>query len=269
MLQALEGRITPAAVVHFFEADGDRITVRTNKGSTAQLLATLTDQNGSAITEGATGVARFYIDFRASAALPPAFAGTNLTVGTAKYHRAGNNLVDYVSINAFDGGAGNNIDLGVVFVKGNLVYIDAGDEDLTTPAIRKVDVVSWGPNDIDGLTPPLSSQIRGNIGSINVRKDFDGYIISNNAAGIANYLDFDEGTQIGSITVGRGFWGGDYNDMGHIQVNGIGKLTIKGVFSGQSETIALRSGLIEAGSIGSMSIHEMTYNARIIIRWGA
>ena len=59
-LESFENRIVPAsAVAHFFEADEDRITVKTNKGTSAQLLATLNDQVGAAITEGGTGVTRW------------------------------------------------------------------------------------------------------------------------------------------------------------------------------------------------------------------
>jgi len=259
-LESFESRIVPAgAVVHFFEVDGDKITVKTNKGTNTDLLAVLSSQAG-AITEGGTGVTSFDINLILNATTATAFAGTNLTISASKTKGVGNNRANFVTINGFDGGGANNIDLGKVTIKGNLVYIDAGDNNLVTPAIAKLDVLSWGP--ADGDVDATSSEICGNITSIKVKNDFNGFIISEDAAGTPNF-------QTANATVIGSFYAlyiasGNGNDVGHIQVGNISKLTVKETFFGGLGAV-VDCGLIEAGSIDILKIKRMSINARIVL----
>jgi hypothetical protein len=251
MIESLENRIAPAAVVHFFEADGDKITVSTSKGTKADLQAAL------GINEGATGIDQFSIDLVATAELSTAFAGTNVTVTASG---KGDKLANYVQVNAYDGSLSNAIDLGVVKVKGHLVSIDAGDSDLKTPAIKSVSTTSWALG-LDA-TAAWTSQIHGNINCITVAKAFNGEIVSVDESQTANFHR-PEGTRIGKFTAGN-FADGAGQGVGHLQVSIINALTIKGAFFGPLSGDA-NNGLIEARLIGKINIGTALAYARIVL----
>jgi hypothetical protein len=255
MIEPLENRIAPAAILTFFEADGDKITVKTTKGNNADLAT------ACGINKGDTGITNITVNFLINPTVAAEFANTNITITAAGGTGATKNLANFVRINGFDSGGAGNIDFGSVKVKGHLVYIDAGDNDLTTNAIKKLDVTDWGPG--SGTTSATSSQIRGNIGSIKVRQDFNGFIVSNNAAGTANFQDADA-TVIGSFTVGDDIAQLNGDDVGHLQVHRISKLVVKDSFFGTTNS-SLRNGLIEADSVGLIAIHNMAVNASIVL----
>jgi hypothetical protein len=75
-IESLESRIAPAATFTFADVDGDFITIKTSKGTDAQLAAII---NPFLVAEG-LGMELQKIDFSANA---PIFEGTSLTV-TAK-----------------------------------------------------------------------------------------------------------------------------------------------------------------------------------------
>ncbi|RKH84403.1 hypothetical protein D7Y13_42560, partial [Corallococcus praedator] len=104
------------------------------------------------------------------------FNGANIAVKVIRKEReGGNGLVDGFTINAHDDG-GPSYDLGKISVKGNLTGVDAGDDDLETPAIKSITATTWGPiaaSDDDAIP----SEILGNIGTITVTR-FNGYIQS-------------------------------------------------------------------------------------------
>ncbi|MEA3212061.1 MAG: hypothetical protein QOE70_5118 [Chthoniobacter sp.] len=265
MIESLEKRIAPAGVVHYVETDGDIVTVKTSKGTNTDLLGILTDQNGTAITEGKTGVNGVTVNFIKNATTAGIFAGTDLTISASGGNVAAfpttAKLANFVKVNGFDGNGANNIDLNKVTIKGDLVFIDAGDNTLTTPAIAKLDVTNWHAD--NGFTAATSSQIRGDILSIKVKNNFDGFIISNKADGTANFQD-SNATVIGSLTVGKNIAQRNGDDAGHIQVHRIATLTVKGTFFGSSNG-SMRNGLIEADSIGKISIAAMSVNPSIVL----
>lgn len=251
-IEALESRIAPAAIVTFTEVDGDHITVKTNLGSTAQLEEAL------GITSGSTAIDGFTVGFINTDALASAFAGTNLSI---KASGGGNNLADLVKINAFDGGS-RGIDLGKVKVKGNIVYLDAGDE-MGGVALKSLKATSFIL--AKGVASATTSEIHGDIGSIKIKDSFDGYIVSEDATGKANF-ETDAGTQIGSFSVRRTLGVESGNDSGHLQVGSIGRLTIDTMLGSPGFTDA---GLIEAQSIANIDINEIRLGARIVLSDGA
>lgn len=247
-LEAFESRIVPAGVVKYTEVDGDVVTVKASKGTTADLEDVLGFQSG------ATDVDGVYLDFTTTPERAAIYRGTNLkfTAGGA-----GNRLADDVDIDGFDDSDPNSIDFGVISIKGILNYIDAGDADLDTLAIKKITVVKWGPSGNGAAAP---SEICGNIGSIVVKGDFDGYLQSNDFDGNLNFDSFD-GTRIGSFKT-TNIADSDGEDCGHIEVQHIHKLVVTGYFSGNADPDD-RNGFIQAGRILKMNIAEMTGFARI------
>jgi hypothetical protein len=258
MIEPLENRIAPSAIVRFFEADGDKITVKTNKGTNAELLVTLTDQNGVAITPGETGITSFTVNLLKNATTTAAFAGTNLTITASGGAGPTKNKANFASINAFDGGAAG-IDLKNVIVKGRLVFIDAGDSDLDTFAIKNLTVIKMGPS--DGSDDATISEIQGNIKTVIVKDDFDGYFRSEDASGTPNFKT-DQGTKIGKFFVADNIASKDGDNVGHLQINNIANLIVKGTFFGPL-IAGINCGLIEALSLDRISIHRMSINARI------
>lgn len=245
-LETFENRIVPAGVVKFTQVDGGTVAVRTNKGTTEQLEAAL------AVSNGDTGVAGFTINLVRTPALAAVFAGTNVTV-TARGGTIGiPNYADNVTINAADGAGGSNIDLGTVSVNGNLVELDAGDANMTTLAVKNITVTDWrdgGPFVVDAQ----KSEICGNLGAVVVRRNFQGWIQSNDINGIPNFSDTD-GTLIRSFRCSI-FGGPGANDLGHLEVRGIGNLNITDVFVGGAA--GSRSGYIRAIGIDRIRIHAM------------
>ncbi|HEX8297078.1 MAG TPA: hypothetical protein VF593_12305 [Chthoniobacteraceae bacterium] len=256
MIESLENRIAPAAVISFTEVDGDKVTIKTSKGTSAALDAIVDVNNGD------VNVTEFAINFVEDGT--GIFEGTNVTI-TVKTGSVGgvkgNGLADEVVINAFDSNGLDNIDLGTINIKGNLAYIDAGNENLLTPAIKKITVTNWQSQDANAI----SSQIRGDITSIVVKENFNGYIISNDAAGQANFGDLDA-TIIGSFQA-KNIASFDGENVGHIQVGAIAKLMVKDTFFGSGPNLA-GNGLIEAVSISKMSINQMSLNAQIVLSQG-
>jgi hypothetical protein len=249
-LEGFESRIVPSATVKFTEVDGDKITVKTSKGTTAQLEQAL------GLPNGATDVDFIGLNFLASAGVAAAFAGTNVTISAGG---AGDRLANNVTVNAFDNSGSRNIDLGTIAIKGNLLYIDAGDENLVSLAIKKLTVTSWGP--ADSFDTAISSQIRGNIGAIVVQWSFNGYLYSNAADGSANFRT-DEGTVIGSFQAGS--FAEHYGDQnGYLQVHGINRLKITGAMFGPSTLGTTNNGLIEAVYVDKVSINTMLLGAEI------
>ena len=248
-LDEFERRIVPAATVKFTEVDGDKVTVQTNKGTTAQL------QQALGLTSGATNVNSIFLNLIGSG-LAPVFAGTNVTITAGG---DGNKLADRVTINAFDSSGANNIDLGSISVKGNLTYIDAGDNDLLTPAIKKITVTNWGPTSSGaGAT---SSQIRGNIGAIVVKGAFNGYLYSNAANGAANFQT-SQGTVIGSFQA-KFFAQNSGSYHGYLQVRGINKLKITNTMFGPGAQGTTNNGKIDVVFLNKTSVNSMTLGADI------
>lgn len=254
LLLAVTTTVAQAAVVTFTEIDGDVVTVKTKLGTTAQLETAL------GITNGSTGINGFTVDFIVDSTIAAAFAGTDLSIKASGH---GDKLANFVHINAFNSFDATSIDLGKVTVKGELVYIDAGDGDLTTPAIAKLDVTTWRPDNNATEGHATSSEIHGNITEIKVKGDFDGLIFSKDAAGALNFQNGD-GTAIGKLTVGDDIAQRNGNGVGHIQVHSIERLTVKGTFFGSSNG-SFENGLIETHSIGPVNVHAMDVNASIVL----
>jgi hypothetical protein len=228
-IEALEDRIAPATllpggkVVTFTDQDGDDVTVRFSK-------PILTDANVGSIfifdnTFADTGPQ--FLKALVLRDLGPDANGVNVTV-TA--HRSvvngGNGQVDMGSIDASNvslaTGTGAGIDLGKVRVQGSINFLDAGDTDLSTPAVKSIDIFGLG-----FISPGVESDFHGSIGKFKVRGSIAGHVLV--SSGIAKSLD---DLRIGSLSVGGSLLGSSVANSGFVQAGEIGRIKIAGDIRG-------------------------------------
>lgn len=247
MIESLEARIAPAALISFTEIDGDLITIKTNKGTNGDLAT------AAGLENGATGVNGFSLRFIKSEGLADLFAGTNVTI-TAKKLGDGNGRADKVVIDASDNGE-NDIDLGKVTIKGNIQQFDAGDANLQTLAVKKLTALSFTTGVVNGESPAISL-LRGDTGAILVKGDFNGHLRS------ATDIESSLGATIASLTVNGDIATEDGDRTGFVEAFSIGALTVKGTFFGSGDGSA-NNGLIRATAVSNIKIAQMSLNARI------
>lgn len=155
-LEPLEKRLALAGVVTFSDVDGDAVTVKSSKGTTADLQAAVVLQ-----ASGAGNQLRA-IDLTAAV-----FQGTTLSV-TAKANGAGDGRVHVGQIDA------TGRDLKAVTVAGDLGRIRVGDSTFATAAIASLAVQSLGAYGTTTGAPNLQTQITGRAGSITIAGNVEG-----------------------------------------------------------------------------------------------
>lgn len=160
-IESLETRIAPAGIFTFQDVDGDAVTIKTSKGTNAQLEAVLF------LVDAGIGKQLQKIDLSAN----PVFAGTDLSVVSAR-KGTGDGLVNVGYIDATDfGGMGTSLDLGKVTVDGDLGQIDAGTG-ATGPAVKDFTVRSLGALGLStqGAGGNLNSFVKG-AGTVKILRD--------------------------------------------------------------------------------------------------
>jgi hypothetical protein len=250
-LEPLESRIAPAAllpggkVVKFTDFDGDLVTVKVSKPVfTDANVAGIFSFAGSAF--GDSGPQRLSVLNLFN--LGTVANGLDVTVSAkAKPGTAGNGLIHFSGLNAsnldFATGTGAGIDLGKVRIQGNIDFIDAGDANPATPALKRADLLSLGATN-DGV----QSAIYGKAGRIVVHGSLHGNLVVNAVAGSQALAGLKALMVTGSV--GPGF---DGNFAGRIEVGGdLGTLQIGGDLAGG---VAGQSGFLTVGgSAGSITI---------------
>ena len=260
-IEPLEPRIAPAAVFTFTDVDGDIVTVKTSKGTNADLAAVLTFSDPAAANPRQLQT----INLSSSAG----FAGTDLSVTAKRGPTGGDGRVNvgYIDATSSDGGA--LLDLGKVTVAGDLGRILAGDATTTTPAVKLLAVHSIGEfgTNTQGAGASLITALLGGAKTVKVVGSVVGVDIGMNLGGIgtltiggsllggANFRGgwiFASG-DIGVCKIGGSIIGGSGDQTGQIYANGkIGVLQIAGSVFGGSSTGA---GYITAfGDVGSIVI---------------
>lgn len=238
-IEPLETRIAPAGVFIFTDMDGDTVTVKTSKGTNADLEAALQ------LVDSGTGKQLQVVNLT-----DPKWAGTTLTI-TAK--QAGGEIstvnVGYVN------GTGN--DLGAVKIDGDLGAVDAGNPAKTAAALASLTVKSMGVEALATGATDLISNIDGALGKVTVGGDFKhAQLLVTDTSGKAK-------ATIASIQIDRDLIGGTTTGAGKITAdNKIGAVTIKGDFLGGAvtQTGHLQSG----GAIGAVTIGGDFKHAAIV-----
>ena len=231
-IEILESRIAPAAVLHYMDTDGDKVTVKTSQGTSADLASICNLKASGALG----GMHLNKIDFAENSTIAAEFAGTDLTITVIK-SVAGDGKMDVGVINAYGGTVGTDIALGKVSIQGSLGSINAGTGSSTGNAIASLTVKS-----INGDASAYPSHIYGNAGTISVSGAFLGKLTVDDT--------------INKLTVGR-LVGGTTDYSGYIIASDINTLTIKGNMVGGSG--------ISSGSITVLNtLQTATINGSIL-----
>lgn len=229
-LEPLEARIAPAAMASlvFTDVDGDRVKLTVSKGTQAQLEAAVT-----------TSLSNLGVAFQKLDLTLPIFKGANVTFQVIAAASGGNGVVSVGAVDA------TGIDLGTVTVPGELGQIDAGDTNLSTPAVKllKVGALGGGASVQAGGETSQESELQGSLTKLDVAFNVAGTlrVVGSASAGI------------GSLHVGGALLGNAGPDSGSIVVQGaIGNVKIDGNFSGGG---GAQSGSLHVGSsVGTITI---------------
>lgn len=224
-IELLEPRIAPATMFTYTEADGDLV-----KASFSIAFS------GGIFTAPSTTAAeqtRFHVDDL------PAHDGLNITIAVIKRGPDGDGFVQYGKIDA------PGVNLGSVTIVGDLAEIDAGDGTPGAVAVKSLTVRSFGAVGASTIQGggDLHSVLHGSVGSLTVRKDFDGVFFE---------LP-DAGTKLVSVTIGGNLLGRDADDSGRLSAPEFGKVAIAGSIIGGDGS---NSGLLQStvGGFGSVKI---------------
>lgn len=248
-IEKLESRIAPAVLVNaktltFTDVDGDLVTVTISKGTLTEADFVFDNAFDSA------GVQQLQLlDFAGDKDK----AGAEITI-TAEPGGTGNGSVNVGYLNA------TGIDLGKVTIDGDLGRIDVGDAILTTPGLKRLDVVSMGVfgiatqaaggNLISHITGPLNTLVvaggvetatllvSGAIGTIDIGGSVDGGEAAQSGAIRAT-------GSIGAVHVGLDVRGGGGEESGQIfSKRNIDSVAVDGSIVGGD---SLKSGIVFAG----------------------
>lgn len=221
----------------FTDVDGDLVTVTVTKGELTQDSFVLQPAGSF----GGAQLQALYLD--------DSFQGSNVTISAKRRDANSDGILDgdgFVNVGMIDA---FEVDLKNVTVRGDLGKIDAGDTVYGTAGIASLSVHSLGRFDesTQGATPSLASFINGSLGKLSVQTDVFGSEIYVEAP--------DENAplaKIGSVTIGRGFYGGSTVAAGTIYASGsIGAVKIGGdLFGGSGKD----SASIYGASIASVTI---------------
>jgi hypothetical protein len=226
MIEALEPRIAPAAVVTFTDVDGDIVTIKTSKG-TSDLLDIICTR--PPVIAGSPNSHLDSIDFLVSEQSIAEFAGTNIAITVKK--KGGDGRVDVGSINGFASPT-VGIDFGTITIQGSLGSIDAGDGNLATPSLRALTIDSLN-------NPNVESTIMGTSGTVTIRRDFTGRLAVNTLGklsiggdlkgtdGIAK-SGFISAAEIKNVTIGGDVIGAVANDSGQLFADKSDSIMVKG-----------------------------------------
>ncbi|MGV3531723.1 MAG: hypothetical protein ACO1QR_05085 [Chthoniobacteraceae bacterium] len=250
LIEPLESRIAPAAVIPtissdgrtatWSDVDGDLVTLKITKGTLEASNFTLESGPGSGAVLHELNLA------------DPEFSKSNITITASRDEvTGGNNSVNVGFINA------EGTTLGAVKISGDLARINAGAAELTSktaPALKSLSVYSMGLVDDSTLAEPgaLTSELSGKVGAITVKSSIKGAFIS---------VSGDSLGQISSLRIGGSLIGTDGSDTGRIVSSGnIGAISIGGNVQGGD---GQRSGAIESGgNIASLTINGSIFGGK-------
>ena len=228
-IEILEARIAPAAVFHYTDVDGDKVTLTSSLGVNADLAS------AAHVVVGQLQL----LDIE-TAMFGAEFSGASFSFTVVKALH-GDGLANVGYINA------TGVDLGTVSVLGDLGRIDAGNATTSTPAILALTAKSLGRfgTDTQAAGGNLTSNIKGPLGALTVAGDVTGVFIS-----VTGGAD----GKIGPITIGGSLVGGSTLNAGEILASGdIGAVKITGSVLGGSASF---TGFIQSftGKIASVAI---------------
>lgn len=236
-IESLESRIAPAGVFLATDVDGDAVTIKTSKGTNAELAAAIHT------TASGLGVTIDMIDLSAiDSNNHSIFAGGSLTI-TAKRTAAGGD--GYVNVGTISAGWGTV--LGAISVAGDVQTITEGMDSKTLGSIQ-VRSLSTGTSTLTGNIPSLTITDDVNGAALNV----DG-TVTNLHIGGSLLGGSVSATSAKSVTIGGSLVGGSADGSGQLTLGSAGAVKILGSIIGGSGsnsgqlTISGKSGAITIG----------------------
>lgn len=253
MLEALETRIAPAAVVTFTDIDGDIVKITASRGP-------LDASDLSFIGGGSQG------QLATLTLTDPGFSGANITFAVTR-KPGGDGLAHVPHINAA------NVDLGVVTVKGDLGAITAGEPGNNILGIKALYAKSMRVIPTFDPTDTPTSRVAEGIGTLQIAGDFAANLSVTGSSGVIRiggdllggegvsnrgHLRFEAARE---IRVGGDVIGGQGTLTGHISANEVGTLFVGGSVLGGSDSLSgaiiilesLKSGVIGGSIVGGTS----------------
>lgn len=222
--ESLEPRRVLAGVVTIIDVDGEVATLRSSRGSSADLIG--------AITTFASGLGTQIAKIDLSS---PVFAGTKLQITITQSLLGGDGAVNIGEIFSPH-------DLSSVTVSGDLAKITVGDGTLTTPGIGRLSLRSMGEFSTATGAPDLTSTVFGSIGSLSIQGNMRG-------------ASFNASDNIGKATIGGSIIGVNSGDG--FTAGSIGTMTVAGSLEGggttQSGQIFTNRGAIRSLRIGQIN----------------
>ena len=200
-IEPLEARIAPAAVFTYTDVDGDKVTVTTSKGTSADLSAIITPH----LVGSGIGMQLQEIDFSSNAMV---FAGTILTVTAKPTTLGGDGFVNigYLDASSSDGD-GADLNLGNVTIHGDLGRVRAGLNSGTKLGLQSLTVQSLGEFGVSTQAGgTVVSTVLSGLGSLHVNSDVSGAEVLINTG------------NLGSLFIGGSLLGGATDSTGRIQV---------------------------------------------------
>jgi hypothetical protein len=216
-------QIVNASTATYLDAEGDQVTVKVSKG-------TLDASNFRMAFKVNGGLELHLLDLTA-----PEFAQANVTISAKKTRAGGDGFAQVGRINA------TGVDLGKVTIAGDLAQIDAGDGNISKPAIAALNVRSLGVANVSArLFGDQISSLNGSLGSLTVKLDVQGASV-------------DVFGDIGKVSISGSLIGLDVDGTGLLAATGnIGAVTIRGDIIG---ALGIRSGAVDAaGKLTSAKI---------------
>lgn len=221
-IEPLEARIAPAAVVMITDIDGDTVSVKTSKGTNAQLTAAL-KLSGM----GMSGTIR-EIDFSTVPLVGGVnpFAGTDLAISVVKQGPAGNGrvAVGYIDAAATDGVGmdGTGLVLGNVKIAGDLGQIDvgAGGTAVVLKSLTTQTLGAFGTS-TQGANASGTSNFNGKVGSIKV-------------TGAVNFVTLSFTSAVANVSVGGAFLESNIAGTGEFAKINIGPGAVTSNFAAKS-----------------------------------
>ena len=297
-IEPLEDRIAPALILNpytvtYQDQTGGTAVVRiskplfTNATAAGKILQfTSSSSSSTLVTETYTGntTAEYLANINLEGTNGPltAASGMNISVTVLPQVGVGTSLsVDVGAISAANFGAGDqvsdNINLGSIYIQGNLGSIAAGASNyFFTPAVKSLTVQS--------MTSPVVSEVLGPIGSMDVQQDFSanltvigyqfgsigkltiGGALTVNSAGDGGSGEIQFTGSIGSAKIGQ-IIGGSGNNSGALVgfsnfPTRIGSLTVTGV-AGGTDAIIGGSGQFTGYVFAESGIGKVSVNGNI------
>lgn len=236
-IEPLESRIAPAGVFLATDIDGDAVTIKTSRGTNAQLAAAIHT------TASGLGVTIDMIDLSAiDSNNHSIFAGGSLTI-TAKRTAAGGD--GYVNVGTISAGWGTV--LGAISVSGDVQAITEGMDAKTLGSIQ-VRSLSTGTSTLTGNVPSLTITDDVNGAALNVEGT-----VTNLHIGGSLLAGSVSATSAKSVTIGGSLVGGSADGSGQLTLGSAGAVKILGSIIGGSGsnsgqvTISGKSGAVTIG----------------------